>query len=73
MLTAVQPPARFRLTVELLLLFCPSYSTETGVVLNSCDKPSIFQAVNVAFAARNRGVSLSSYLSLNSTAGAVDL
>lgn len=63
----------FRLTVELLLLFCPTYSAESGVLLNSCDRPSIFQAVNVAFAARNRGVSLSSYLSMNDTAGTVDL
>ncbi|KAK2080007.1 hypothetical protein QBZ16_002402 [Prototheca wickerhamii] len=56
-----------RLCVELLQLFCPQDTDEFGIVLRSCDKPSIFQAVNVAFAARNRGTTLGSFIDMNST------
>ena len=56
-----------RLCVELLQLFCPQDTEEFGIVLRSCDKPSIFQAVNVAFAARNRGTTLGSFIDMNST------
>ena len=34
-----------RLNIELLLLFCPSYSAETGVLLEYCDVPSLFSAI----------------------------
>ncbi|KAL6770637.1 hypothetical protein ACKKBF_B32050 [Auxenochlorella protothecoides x Auxenochlorella symbiontica] len=56
-----------RLAVELMLLFCPHYDEATGVTLHSCDRPSLFQAINVAFAVRNRNTALGSYLDLNST------
>ncbi|KAK9840882.1 hypothetical protein WJX84_012114 [Apatococcus fuscideae] len=34
-----------RLCVELLLLFCPAYHEGVGVVLQYCDKPSLFSAL----------------------------
>eukprot|EP00887_Chlorella_sp_A99_P001579 scaffold8.g1579.t1 len=32
------------LAVEILSMFCPVYSPDTGVVMMPCDRPSIFQA-----------------------------
>ena len=34
-----------RLCMELLLLFCPSYTKETGVLLEYCDVPSLFAGI----------------------------
>ena len=35
-----------RLCVELLLLFCPKYYDEYGILLEQCDRPSLFQAIS---------------------------
>ena len=32
-----------RLCIELLLLFCPKYYDEHGILMEQCDKPSLFQ------------------------------
>ena len=34
-----------RLCVELLILFCPRVYAKQGILLEYCDKPSIFQAI----------------------------
>ena len=31
-----------RLCVELLMLFCPVYTEDEGILLRYCDKPSLF-------------------------------
>ena len=36
-----------RLCVELILLFCPKYYGDQGILLEQCDKDSIFQHVNL--------------------------
>ena len=43
-----------RLCIELLLLFCPRYYDEYGILLEQCDKPSLFQGIALSLG-RNRG------------------
>lgn len=56
-----------RLAIELILLFCPTYSAEHGVILHQCDRPSIFQAITFAFVRRNQNSSIGRYFAPNGT------
>ncbi len=48
--------------IELLLLFCPAYYDEYGVLLEQCDRPSLFQAIGAAFDARERTTRVGAWL-----------
>ncbi len=39
-----------RLCIELLLLFCPKYYNDYGILMEQCDKPSLFQVINFSLA-----------------------
>jgi hypothetical protein len=41
--------------VELLLLFCPRYYDEYGILLEQCDRPSLFQAISQTLGKSRRG------------------
>lgn len=61
-----------RLCLDLLLLFCPRHYDEYGILLDECDKPSLFQAINFTFSRRAGGTALGQWLNLgpaNNTAG----
>lgn len=44
-----------RLCIELLLLFCPKYYDEYGILMEQCDKPSLFQVITVSLANPRKG------------------
>ena len=58
------PPFLCRLCLELLLLFCPREYEEYGILLEQCDKPSLFQAISFTFAKRTAGTALGTWLEL---------
>lgn len=37
-----------RLCIELLLLFCPKYYDDHGILMEQCDKPSLFQVTKLS-------------------------
>jgi hypothetical protein len=51
-----------RLFMDLLVLFCPKYYDEHGLLLEKCDKPSLFQALKFSFVTRLAGTSVGSVL-----------
>jgi hypothetical protein len=44
-----------RLCIELLLLFCPQYYDDYGILMEQCDKPSLFQVIDVTLANPRKG------------------
>ena len=63
----VSPPRR--LCLELLLLFCPKVYEGQGLLLEQCDRPSIFQAISFSFANRARGTMVGSWLEVGDVNG----
>jgi hypothetical protein len=61
--------------LELLLLYCPKVYDGAGLLLEECDRPSIFQAVSFTFANRARGTAVGNFLDIgpaNATAGGLN-
>lgn len=44
-----------RLCIELLLLFCPKYYDDYGILMEQCDKPSLFQVFNLSLGNPGKG------------------
>lgn len=64
-----RPTVRRRLCLELLLLFCPKVYDGSGLLLEQCDRPSIFQAISFSFANRARGTMVGSWLEVGDVNG----
>jgi hypothetical protein len=63
------PPCPRRLCLELLLLFCPKVYDGQGLLLEQCDRPSIFQAISFSFANRARGTLVGTWLEVGDVNG----
>ena len=52
-----------RLYMDLLLLFCPTYYNDgRGILLEQCDKPSLFQALKFSFVSRLKDTTIGAYV-----------
>lgn len=53
-----------RLCIELLKLFCPRQYDDGSILLEQCDRPSLFQAIHFTFAKRTGNTALGQWLDI---------